>query len=80
MHRVLKPGGVAIVSFSNRVFEEKATRLWLSHMDEDVALCSIVRTYFSFGPVGGWKNITSADISPHPTRGDPMWIVSAVKA
>ena len=80
MHRVLKPGGVVIVSFTNRVFDEKATKVWLDHMDEEVALCSIVRDYFHFGPVGGWHNVSSADISPHPTRGDPMWIVTAVKA
>jgi ubiquinone/menaquinone biosynthesis C-methylase UbiE len=31
MNRVLKPGGVAIVSFTNRVFDEKATSLWLNN-------------------------------------------------
>ena len=77
--------GVAIVSFSNRVHEEKATRLWLRHMDEDVALCSVVRNYFYFGVSmdstrGGWVNVTSADVSPHPTQGDPLWVVAAVKA
>ena len=80
MNRVLKPGGVAIVSFTNRVFDEKATSLWLNNMDEEVALSSIVRNYFYFGPVAGWQNVTSADVSPHPTEGDPMWIVTAVKA
>jgi SAM-dependent methyltransferase len=43
MHRVLKPGGVAIIGFSNRCFESKATRLWLGKMDEETALCGIVR-------------------------------------
>jgi len=80
LHRVLKPGGVAIVSFSNRVFDRKATRLWLDKMDEEVALCSVVRNYFYFGPVGGWQNVSSADVSPHPSRGDPLWIVTAVKS
>jgi len=79
MHRVLTPGGVAIVSFSNRVFADKASRLWLSHMDEEVGLCSVVRNYFYFGPQGGWSNVSSADISPHPYEGDPLWIVTAVK-
>ena len=79
MNRVLKPGGVAIVSFTNRVFDEKAISLWLNNMDEEVALSSIVRNYFYFGPVAGWQNVTSADVSPHPTEGDPMWIVTAVK-
>ena len=58
----------------------KATRLWLDHMDEEVALCSVVRYYFYFGPRGGWAHVSSADISPHPSQGDPMWIVTAVKA
>jgi len=80
MHRVLRRGGVAIVSFSNRCFAEKATSLWLGHMDEGVALCSVVRNFFYFGPPRGWVNVSSADLSPHPTRGDPMWIVTAVKA
>lgn len=80
MNRVLKPGGVAIVSFSNRVFDEKATSAWLNHMDEEVALCSVVRNYFYFGPIAGWQNVSSADVSPHPSRGDPLWIVTAVKA
>lgn len=80
LHRVLKPGGVAVMSFSNRCFAEKATKLWLDHMDEEVALCSIVRNYFYFGPRGGWAHVSSADISPHPSQGDPMWIVTAVKA
>lgn len=80
MHRVLRAGGVAIVSFSNRVFNEKATKVWLAAMDEEVALCSVVRSYFHFGPRGGWTFVSSADVSPHPTRGDPMWIVTAVKA
>ncbi|EOD19110.1 hypothetical protein EMIHUDRAFT_63771 [Emiliania huxleyi CCMP1516] len=80
VHRVLKPGGLALVSFSNRVFAEKATALWLSKIDEDVALCSVVRAFFAFGPAGGWRNVSSVDLSPHPTEGDPLWMVTAVKA
>ena len=57
-----------------------ALRLWRNKMDEEVALCSVVRNYFHFGPPGGWQNISSADISPHPSIGDPMWIVTAVKS
>ena len=79
LHRVLRPGGVAIVAFSNRVFAHKATRLWLASMDEEVALCAVVRTFFAFGPAGGWRNVSSADVSPHPTAGDPVWVVTAVK-
>jgi len=79
IHRVLAPGGVAIVAFSNRCFAKKATQLWLRHMDEEVALCSVVLHYFHFSPPGGWANISSADVSPHPSSGDPLWLVTAVK-
>ena len=68
------------LSHASPRYAEKASALWLASMDEEVALCAIVREYFFFGPVDGWRNVTSADLSPHPTRGDPMWIVMAVKA
>ena len=45
-----------------------------------VALCSVVRAFFAFGPAGGWRNVSSVDLSPHPTEGDPLWMVTAVKA
>ena len=43
------------------------------------ALCAVVRDFFYFGPAGGWAHVSSADVSPHPTRGDPMWVVTAVR-
>ena len=79
IHRVLKPGGLAIIAFSNRVFEEKATKVWLDHMDEEAGLGVVVRTFFAFGAPNGWQNVSAADLSPHPTDGDPMYIVTAVK-
>jgi SAM-dependent methyltransferase len=33
-HRVLKPGGVAIISFSNRMFPTKAVSLWTEREEE----------------------------------------------
>eukprot|EP00617_Octactis_speculum_P019689 CAMPEP_0185754598 /NCGR_PEP_ID=MMETSP1174-20130828/13225_1 /TAXON_ID=35687 /ORGANISM="Dictyocha speculum, Strain CCMP1381" /LENGTH=447 /DNA_ID=CAMNT_0028432879 /DNA_START=77 /DNA_END=1420 /DNA_ORIENTATION=+ len=83
MHRVLKPGGVAIVAFSNRVHASKAVASWLSHIDEDVALCNLVKNHFGLsnprGGGGGWDHIGSVDISPHHSAGDPMWLVTAVR-
>lgn len=78
-HRVLKPGGIAIVSFSNRYFEQKATAIWKRSMAEEVALSNFVETCFRFAPQGEWENINSVDISPHHTEGDPMWVVMATK-
>lgn len=80
MHRVLKPGGVAIMSFSNRCFPSKAIAMWLRSMNDGPGHCKIVGTYFHFNPEGGFSNISSADISPNPGRSDPMWVVTAVKA
>lgn len=34
IHRVLKPGGVVIVSFSNRMFYQKAIQVWRDGSDE----------------------------------------------
>ena len=31
------------------------------------------------GSSGGWAHVSSADVSPHHSRGDPMWLVTAVK-
>jgi SAM-dependent methyltransferase len=80
MHRVLKPGGVAIMSFSNRCFGSKAIAMWVANMNDGPGHCQIVGNYFHFNPDRGWRDISSADISPNPGRGDPMWVVTAVKA
>jgi len=29
VHRVLRPGGISVIAFSNRVFAEKTTAVWL---------------------------------------------------
>lgn len=44
MHRVLKPGGVAIVSFSNRLFYEKAIAAW--RQNTDFGRQQLVKSYF----------------------------------
>lgn len=80
MHRVLKPGGVAIMSFSNRCFASKAIAMWVANMNDGPGHCQIVGNYFHFSPEGGWKDISSVDISPNPGRSDPVWVVTAVKA
>jgi len=79
VHRVLKPGGVAIFSFSNRCFSSKAIAMWVANMNDGVGHCQIIGNYFHFNPAGGWKDISSADISLKPGRSDPVWVVTAVK-
>ncbi|KAL6758201.1 hypothetical protein V8C86DRAFT_2600662 [Haematococcus lacustris] len=45
IHRVLKPGGVCIVTFSNRMFPHKAISAW-TQADSGYARCQLVKSYF----------------------------------
>ncbi|MCG9891693.1 MAG: methyltransferase domain-containing protein [Thermosynechococcaceae cyanobacterium MS004] len=45
IHRVLKPGGIAIISFSNRMFFEKAIQVWRDSSEE--LRVKLVEHYFS---------------------------------
>eukprot|EP00746_Dinoflagellata_sp_MGD_P145428 gnl/MRDRNA2_/MRDRNA2_78037_c0_seq3.p1 gnl/MRDRNA2_/MRDRNA2_78037_c0~~gnl/MRDRNA2_/MRDRNA2_78037_c0_seq3.p1 ORF type:complete len:273 (+),score=45.99 gnl/MRDRNA2_/MRDRNA2_78037_c0_seq3:86-904(+) len=79
IHRVMKPGGVAIMSFSNRCFPTKAIAMWVKDMSDGPGHCQIVGNYFHFCPEDGWRDISAVDISPQPGRSDPVWVVTAVK-
>lgn len=48
IHRVLKPGGVAIVSFSNRMFYQKAIQAWRDGSEGDRV--KLVEGYFASVP------------------------------
>ena len=48
IHRVLKPGGIAIVSFSNRMFYQKAIAAWRD--GTEVSRVKLVRNYFNSVP------------------------------
>ncbi|KAL2501361.1 S-adenosyl-L-methionine-dependent methyltransferase superfamily protein [Forsythia ovata] len=73
--RVLKPGGLAIISFSNRCFFTKAISIWTSTGDSDHVL--IVGAYFHYA--GGFDPPKAVDISPNPGRTDPMYVVYSRK-
>ncbi|XVE54104.1 hypothetical protein DITRI_Ditri03aG0054800 [Diplodiscus trichospermus] len=75
MCRILKPGGLAIMSFSNRCFWTKAISIWTSTGDTDHVL--IVGSYFHYA--GGFEPPQAVDISPNPGRSDPMYIVYSRK-
>lgn len=45
IYRVLKPGGIAIVSFSNRMFYQKAIAAWRD--SSDASHIALVKRYFS---------------------------------
>jgi len=77
--RVLKPGGQAIMSFSNRCFPTKAIGIWTRVGDADHVL--IVGSYFHYS--GAFTALQAKDISPPRNPifgGDPMYVVFANKA
>ncbi|MEA5552851.1 methyltransferase domain-containing protein [Anabaena cylindrica UHCC 0172] len=48
IHRILKPGGVAIISFSNRMFHQKAIQVWRDA--SEASRVKLVERYFSSVP------------------------------
>lgn len=77
MHRVLKPGGVAVVAFSHRCFIEKCVKVWAAETHDGEGHAHLVCRYFQHSPKGGWMKLTSVDVSPR--HGDPLWVVTALK-
>eukprot|EP00775_Hariotina_reticulata_P009058 gene9058-9229_t len=80
LHRVLKPGGRAYMSFSNRCFPTKAIALWTATGDDDHIW--IVGSYFHYSVPGGFTQPQCSDISPRGGlfgKGDPMYVVYAQK-
>jgi SAM-dependent methyltransferase len=48
IHRILKPGGIAIVSFSNRMFFQKAIQIWRESSEPQ--RLELVKQYFQSVP------------------------------
>ena len=76
VRRVLRPGGQFLVAFSNRCFSTKATQLWLE--TDDAQHVALVRLYFEQS--GGWEPSEAFDVSPHPGRSDPLYVVTGQKS
>lgn len=74
VRRILRPGGPFIVTFSNRLFPEKAIALWGScSMDERA---KVVGAYFHYA--GAWDGIVAQDRSPQrDPPSDPLFAVWA---
>lgn len=73
LRRVLRPGGLVIVSFSNRCFPAKAVRVWLSL---DVAgQASLISTYLERS---GFVSI-SAEMLADGKAGDPLVVVAGMR-
>jgi len=58
MHRILRPGGVALMSFSNRCFPTKAVAMWLQA--DDIGRMTIVGSYFHYS--AEWSGIEALDV------------------
>ena len=78
--RVVRPGGALIIAFSNRMFAQKAPRIWLEGTDRD-RLANVARVLIA----QGWPRpelLAEATRSPGPLgwvggKGDPFFAVIA---
>jgi len=71
--RVLRPGGIFVITFSNRLFPTKAIRGWL--MSDSDTHCDIVRAYFESS--GAFEPATAQLRTPLDQPGDPLYAVYA---
>lgn len=84
IHRILKPGGVAIFSFSNRMFFQKAIEAWRENSEK--GRVELVKSYFNSVP-----GFTSPEVINRQSQvpnllqwlgaggGDPFYAVVAYK-
>lgn len=73
--RVVVPGGIVAITFSNRCFPTKAIRGWLGTTDEQH--CWLVAEYLR--RAGGWSAATVALLTPPGPLGDPLYGVWATR-
>ncbi len=74
-NRVLRPGGLVVITFSNRCFPTKAIRGWLT--TDDAGHAGIVRAYLE--QAGGFGPVTAQRRTPARHRGDPLYGVWAAR-
>lgn len=74
VHRVLKPGGVFVVSFSNRCFPTKAVSAWLRATDTEHLV--LVTQYFRHS--APWHPVDT--FAAEPVDHDPLYAVWGYKA
>jgi ubiquinone/menaquinone biosynthesis C-methylase UbiE len=73
VNRLLKPGGLFVVSFSNRCFPTKAIAAWVSSGDKEHR--ELVESYFT--TTGNWSTPETAAHTPR--QSDPLYAVWAHK-
>ena len=77
VNRILKPGGVFIVSFSNRMFPTKAVLIWRNSTDR--GRVDLVGTYMEAAE--NLEDIQGTFINPETSPpDDPMYVVYSRKA
>ncbi len=77
VNRILKPGGLFIVIFSNRMFPTKAVAIWRGLNDRQHA--ALVASYFQHA--GNFEGVDVQDRTPSSTEyTDPVYVVLARKA
>ncbi|MBD2150731.1 class I SAM-dependent methyltransferase [Pseudanabaena sp. FACHB-1277] len=85
IHRVLKVGGIAIISFSNRMFYQKAIQAWRDGSESDRT--RLVFNYFASVPKGFTKPELVANVTPSSpflamlgmASSDPFYAVIATR-
>ena len=75
VHRVLKPGGRFLNTFSNRCFPTKVINGWAA--SDDRGHVAIVAEYHR--QTGPWEGLDAAVRTPPDHRGDPLYAVWADK-
>ena len=77
VNRILKPGGVFIVTFSNRMFPTKAVYIWRASSDR--GRVDLVGTYME--EAGNFEDIQGVFANPQDSPpGDPLFTVHSRKA
>jgi ubiquinone/menaquinone biosynthesis C-methylase UbiE len=76
VNRVLRPGGLFVVIFSNRMFPTKAVAIWRALSDEQHS--ELIETYFQ--QAGSFVGIEAQNRTPFAlTYTDPVYVVMARK-
>ena len=79
IHRILKPGGSFIVSFSNRMFATKVIKAWRFSGDD----AHVFIATFYFQTSADWAQVTISDITQKTQsssdRRDPMYVLHGIK-
>ena len=77
VNRILRPGGMVIVSFSNRMFPSKAVLIWRNSTDR--GRVDLVGSYME--AAGNFEDIQGSFLNPTTSPpDDPMYAVHALKA